>query len=138
RRFDSENVRRFGHDSRNAVRPRKREPERDDRAVAVSPEDGPVQAECVEKGQRFGRRALMKIGLQLVDRFGSAVASPIGNHNSKPMLERGNLSIEWVALVAPPTVEEQQRTAASSVTIVNNNGRDVGSERRRGKLNDQL
>src|SRR5262245_1280943 len=126
-------MRRLGDDADGASGRRHAQAERDDGAVAVAPDDGPIDRQRVHQRQSFLSRPLMKVDALLVQDARSAITGAIRNHEAMRLLERRKLTVERVDVVAPATMKDYQRDAAAARTVIDRYGRNAGRQRRRRK-----
>lgn len=107
----------------------------DDGAVTVAPKNGTLEAERVEKGNRFKGGAAVKVEWHFaIEVRGVTVARAVGDDDSKLALEGSDLPIEWIDAISPATMEKHQWPATAEFTIVNGDGYDAGGVRRLRQL----
>src|SRR6266849_1237119 len=74
-------------------------------AVTVAPQSSSLDAEGIEKGNRFVRSPSVKIEKHVAGNLrGMAVARAVGDQDSKLVLKRRDLTIERVHFVTPPAM----------------------------------
>ena len=130
-------MRRFNDRARQPIGRRETEHQRDDGAVAVSPQHRPLESKRVDHGQRLLHRALMEVHRKIADRSGAAVSGSIRNDDAVTRAERRDLAVERIDLVAPAAVEKDNRRTVAEIAIVNPHRRTSRHQRRALKVDGQ-
>ena len=123
RRFAAEEVCGFHDQAAQPIGIGQPHQQRNDRAIAVPPHDGAIERQRVNHRKRFGRGAMVKIGVLPDEPSRSAVSRAIGNDEAMVRGQRRDLPVEGIDLVTPPAVEDHDRASSAGVAVLHSDRR---------------
>lgn len=97
----------------------------------MTPEDGAIEAQCIENSGCLGGGPTVKIKRHVAgDASGMAVARAIWDQNAELALEGLDLAVERIDRIAPAAMKENKQFAVAKFAVVDGDGAESGRERR--------